>query len=135
MCFMVCVLYDIQNMTKILRQIMNQYLCYYFYLSMNTCVEIDISARIKFIVRNWIEQKFGVYRSIDMGLLSNILRGVNVFKNFILALWRIKFKVEVVYDINQLSQLSIVCQNNASKHLKLDLSMYKVCLSSSPVAA
>ena len=70
-----------------------------------------------------------------MGLLSNILMGVNVFRNFILALWKIKFKVEVVYDINQLSQLSIVCQNNASKHLKLDLSMYKVCLSSSPVAA
>ena len=60
---------------------------------------------------------------------------MNVFNNFILALWRIKFKVEVVYNINQLSQSLIVCQNNASKHLKLDLSTYKVCLSSSPVAA
>ena len=70
-----------------------------------------------------------------MGLQSNILLVMNVFNKFVLALWRIKFKVEVVYDINQLSQLSIVCQNNASKHLKLDLSIYKVCLSSSPVAA
>ena len=70
-----------------------------------------------------------------MGLQSNILLVMNEFNKFILALWRIKFKVEVVYDINQLSQLLIVCQNNASKHSKLDLSIYKVCLSSSPVAA